>query len=54
MNNTPYKWKITISPYLIGFIDERHLGGFRFRVQERWIKQFDRYCSEKGIRVEYQ
>lgn len=53
MNNTPYDWKCAASPYLKGFIEERHLAGYRFRVQERWMKQFDQYCFEKGIRQEH-
>jgi integrase/recombinase XerD len=50
MSKVPYVWKSAVSPYLRAFIDERHLAGFRFRVQERWIQQFDRYCLEKGVR----
>jgi integrase/recombinase XerD len=52
MNKTPYDWKSMVSQYLKGFLDERHLAGYRFRMQERWIKQFDWYCFEKGIHEE--
>ena len=52
MRRTPYEWKSKLSPYLKGFIEERHLAGYHFRIQERWIKQFDQYCFEKGINKE--
>ncbi len=49
MNKTHYDWKSAFSHHLKAFVAERQLAGYRFRVQERWIKQFDGYCYEMGI-----
>lgn len=52
MNKSHYEWKSAISSIIKDFIDEKHLAGYRFRCQERWMKQFDKYCYEKNISIE--
>lgn len=49
MSDNKYNWKSAVSSRLQGFLIEKHLSGYKFRVQERWLKQFDQYCYDANI-----
>lgn len=45
----PYEYISNLADMIKGFINEKHLFGYRFTVQERWMRQFDRYCTDLHI-----
>lgn len=48
-NKLPYEYTSSLANMIKGFIDEKHLSGYRFTVQERWMKQLDKYCADLSI-----
>lgn len=47
--NDNYVWKSNIGVYLKDFLAFMRLSGYKYKVPERWLKQFDQYCIEKGV-----
>ena len=39
-----YLWKSRISGYLTEFLDTMRLAGYKYELQERWLRQLDQYC----------
>jgi integrase len=37
-----------IIPFIDAFVRERKLSGYSFRVQERWMRQFESFCNESS------
>ncbi|SDF84747.1 tyrosine-type recombinase/integrase [Sporomusa acidovorans] len=50
-NKPPYEYISNYANMIKGFIAEKHLSGYRFTVQERWMKQLDRYCADLNIQA---
>lgn len=46
--NKDYVWKSTLGPQMREFLQYKHIAGLKFEVPERWLKQFDQYCHERG------
>lgn len=46
---TTESWLSTLGPDLAAFLEWRRLAGYRFRVQERWLHQFDHYCADRSV-----
>lgn len=42
-------WQSAIGSDLAAFLEWRRLAGYQFRVQERWLHQFDQYCADHGV-----
>lgn len=47
--NDHYVWRSNIGVHLKGFLDFMQLSGYKYKVPERWLKQFDQYCAEKDV-----
>ena len=41
-----YVWKSKISRYITAYLDMMRASGFKYKVQERRLRQFDQYCFE--------
>lgn len=53
MNKKPlYEYISNLSNIIEEFIDEKHLLGYRFTIEERWLKQFDIYYANLEIPAE--
>lgn len=46
---TEYLWKSKIAGYITGFLDTMRLAGYKYKVPERWLKQFDQYCFDHDV-----
>lgn len=46
MSNKIFMNISTIENLVNGFIHEMHLCGYRYHIQERWMKQFEMFCSD--------
>ena len=42
-------WLSAVGLDLAAFLEWRRLAGYQFRVQERWLHQFDRYCADHSL-----
>ena len=52
MKSDEYTWRSQMARQMICFVNERKCSGYKFLVQERWLRQFDQYCFEKNITTE--
>jgi integrase/recombinase XerD len=43
-----YQWKSSLSPYMKAYLDEMHIIGFKFKNQERFLRQFDEFCYKNN------
>ena len=46
---TTESWHSAVGPELAAFLEWRRLAGYQFRVQERWLHQFDHYCADHSL-----
>lgn len=46
---TSESWKSAVGSDLAAFLEWRRLAGYQFRVQERWLHQFDHYCADRSL-----
>lgn len=46
---TEYFWKSRIAAHLKQFLDTMRLAGYKYKVQERRLRQFDQYCFDHEV-----
>ncbi len=46
---TTESWESAVGPDLAAFLEWRRLAGYQFRVQARWLHQFDHYCAARCV-----
>ena len=46
---TEYQFKSNLASYLSGYLNEMHMVGYKFTMQERILKKFDQYCFDKHV-----
>jgi len=44
-----YRYKSNISRYIIGYLGSMRAAGYKYRVPERMLRQFDQYCFDHNI-----
>jgi len=46
-----YQWKSNISGYITGYLGYMRTAGYKYKVPERMLRQFDQYCFDHNIPV---
>lgn len=44
-----YQWKSNICSYITGYLGDMRVAGYKYKDQERMLRQFDQYCYDHNV-----